>query len=138
MKAFLEMYNSLHADNLHRLREVYRRDVRFVDPAHEIDGLDNLVSYFENMYKNVSSIGFTFTEPVFDGTDGYVSWEMTFSHKRLAGGRRLQVDGLTHVRMDGEGMVYFHRDYFDLGAMVYEHVPVLGRIIQTIRKRLGQ
>jgi hypothetical protein len=36
------------------------------------------------------------------------------------------------------GKIYYHRDYFDMGAMLYEHLPLLGRIIQRLKHRLGQ
>ena len=36
------------------------------------------------------------------------------------------------------GKIYYHRDYFDMGAMVYEQLPLLGRIVRKIKQRLGQ
>ena len=28
-------------------------------------------------------------------------------------------------------------DYFDAGALLYEHVPVLGRIVSWLKRRMG-
>lgn len=137
MEAFLEMYVNLNANNLHTLKDVYREDIRFVDPAHEILGLDNLTVYFANMYKNVKYINFSFTDQVVAGKSGYVRWEMTFRHGRLAGGRDICVDGVTYIEFDEEGKVYYHRDYFDLGAIIYEHIPLLGRLVTTLKRGLG-
>jgi hypothetical protein len=33
--------------------------------------------------------------------------------------------------------IYYPRDYFDLGAFVYENVPMLGSIIKRIKQRLA-
>ena len=33
--------------------------------------------------------------------------------------------------------VYRHRDYFDAGALLYEHVPLLGRVIRWLKRRMG-
>ncbi len=33
--------------------------------------------------------------------------------------------------------VYRHRDYFDAGAMLYEHLPVLGRVVSWLKRRVG-
>ena len=60
MKDFLEVFNSLSVDNLHRLGEIYTSDIHFIDPAHEIRGLASLRSYFEKLYTNVGSIDFEF------------------------------------------------------------------------------
>jgi len=32
--------------------------------------------------------------------------------------------------------VTYHRDYFDLGALIYERVPVLGGLIRGIKGRM--
>ncbi|QHF41154.1 transcriptional regulator [Pseudomonas sp. S34] len=34
-------------------------------------------------------------------------------------------------------MNYRHRDYFDAGALLYEHLPVLSRAIAWLKRRLG-
>lgn len=138
MKAFLEMYNNLHSDNLHILRDLYREDIQFIDPAHEIHGIENLLAYFATLYQNVASISFTFLEPLMVDQKGYVRWEMSFSHKRLAQGRPILIEGMTYLEADEAGMIYYHRDYFDLGAMVYEHIPLLGRLVTSTKRRLGR
>jgi hypothetical protein len=138
MKAFLELYTTLNIDNLHRLKEVYDDNIRFIDPAHEIVGIDNLISYFEKLYTNVQSIHFSFSEPVVDDGNGYVRWKMVFHHKRLAGGRPIHVDGVTYIEFDESDRIHYHRDYFDLGAMIYEHVTVLGRLLKYIKRGLGK
>ncbi|WHI49643.1 hypothetical protein P3339_14310 [Microbulbifer sp. MLAF003] len=34
--------------------------------------------------------------------------------------------------------VFYHEDFYDMGAMVYEQVPLLGSLIRKIKSRLGQ
>lgn len=138
MEKFLRMYQNLHADNLQTLKIVYREDVHFIDPAHRISGIDNLTAYFSALYANIDSIHFSFLEPLVLDSKGYVRWEMTFSHRRLAGGRSITVVGVTYLEFDVQGKVYYHQDYFDLGAMLYEHVPFLGRCVRSIKKGLGK
>ena len=138
MKDFLEVFNSLSSDNLHRLEDIYTSDVHFIDPAHEIRGLASLRSYFEKLYTNVVSIDFDFHEPLQRGQSGYVQWVMDFSHPRLNGGRSIAVPGASFLRFTTEQKASYHRDYFDLGSMLYQHLPVLGTIIRSINRRLGQ
>lgn len=138
MQAFLDMYKTLHAGNLHMLKEVYREDICFVDPAHEIQGIDRLTQYFQGLYQNVRSISFTFAEPMIAGHEAYVRWIMEFIHPRLAGGRPVTVEGVSYIKWDDAGLIFYHRDYFDLGALLYEHVPLLGQIIRNLKKGLDQ
>lgn len=138
METFLQMYQNLNRDNLDTLASVYRQDVHFIDPAHEIHGLDQLTTYFTALYAHIDSISFSFGAPMVEAGSGYVSWEMTFRHSRLAGGKPVTVSGVTHLRFDEQKRVYYHRDYFDLGAMIYEHVPLLGRLVSTLKKGVGK
>jgi ketosteroid isomerase-like protein len=138
MEKFLRIYENLSADNLQTLKSIYRDDVRFIDPAHEINGIENLTAYFSALYRNINSIHFSFCEPMVSENMGYVSWKMIFSHKKLAGGKEITVDGVTYLEFDLQDRVYYHRDYFDLGAMLYEHVSLLGRFVSSIKKGLGK
>ncbi len=138
MKDFLDVFNSLSSDNLHRLEDIYTSDIHFIDPAHEIRGLDSLRSYFAKLYANLVSIDFAFHEPLQSGQSGYVQWVMNFSHPRLNGGRSIAVPGTSFLRFTTERKASYHRDYFDLGSMLYLHLPVLGTIVRSINRRLGQ
>ena len=137
MKGFLEIFNTLSSDNLHRLDEIYTSDIRFIDPAHEINGLEELRNYFAKLYANVSSVNFDFHEVVSDGSSGYVQWTMHFSHPRLNGGQTIIVPGASFLRFSSTGKVSYHRDYFDLGSMLYQHLPLIGSVVRSINRRLG-
>jgi hypothetical protein len=138
MEKFLAMYKDLSSDNLHLLQNVYSSDIQSIDPAHEISGLDKLTEYFSALYQNVISIDFDFKDVVQQHNLCYLQWDMTFCHKSLAGGRTILVSGTTFLRLNNDHKVYLHRDYFDLGEMLYEHLPLLGRLVTTIKGRLGK
>jgi hypothetical protein len=44
------------------------------------------------------------------------------------------VQGSSHLKGVGDKVVY-HRDYLDLGAMLYEQLPLLGRVIRSLKNR---
>lgn len=69
---------------------------------------------------------------------GYVQWTMNYSHSAINKGKNITVQGATFVRFVENGKVIYHQDYFDLGSMLYQHVPVLGSIIKSINRRLGK
>ncbi len=138
MEKFFAMYQGLSSDNLHLLQNVYSSDIQFVDPAHDISGLDELTKYFSALYQNVTSIDFDFKDVVQQHNSCYLQWDMTFRHKSLAGGKTILVSGTTFLRLNDDHKVCFHRDYFDLGEMLYEHLPLLGRLLTTIKGRLGK
>ena len=108
-------------------RQLYSQDIAFTDPLHEVQGLAQLRSYFAELYSNVSQLRFDFHgfDQVAEG-EGYLRWKMSFCHPRLANGQVIRVEGCSHLMWRDK--VYRHRDYFDAGAMLYEHLPVLGRV----------
>ncbi|QIA62921.1 nuclear transport factor 2 family protein [Vibrio astriarenae] len=132
-----DFYQRLGKNNLDTLGEIYHNDVVFEDPAHKLSGLNSLEAYFHSMYSNVNSCHFEILSADQVDQRGYIKWLMTLSHPKLSSGNSIEVEGLTFVEFR-DGKVIHHRDYFDLGAMLYEHLPLLGRVVSTIRRKLGQ
>ena len=137
MEHFLEVYQKLDRDSVELLDTIYTADITFRDPAHEISGLDNLRTYFRNLYQNVDQVQFSFVNPLRTNDEAYIQWQMKFAHPRLNKGKTIMVHGATYLQFTPDNMVHFHHDYFDLGAMLYEHIPILGQAIKSIKRRLG-
>ena len=136
LRRFAQAFSELDRHNLQHLDELYSVDVRFTDPLHEVQGLAELRRYFAELYSNVDELRFTFHgfDQVAEG-EGYLRWNMRYSHPRLAGGRAISVEGCSHLLWHDR--VYRHRDYFDAGALLYEHLPMMGRVIAWLKRRLA-
>ena len=134
---FIALYQQLDRQQLHRLPEVYADEVIFIDPAHRIEGLAALGDYFAALYQRLAYCRFEIISQQHEGAQAWLSWVMTFSHPRLAAGQPIRVEGATRLEFDAEGKVRVHRDYFDLGALLYEQLPLLGPLVRVIKGRLG-
>lgn len=137
MENFLQTYTKLNRSNLHLLSSIYTEDILFKDPAHSIEGLPQLLAYFEALYQNIHSIEFSFTHPIRANDIAYVQWIMKFSHPKLKKGDNIEVPGMSFLKFHKSGKVTYHQDQFDLGCMLYEHLPLLGRAITAVKRRLG-
>ncbi|MFM5335056.1 nuclear transport factor 2 family protein [Aeromonas enteropelogenes] len=137
LACFVALYQQLDRQQLHRLSEVYADEVIFIDPAHRIEGLAALSDYFAALYQRLAYCRFVITSQQQQGRQAWLGWTMIFSHPRLRGGKPVTVEGATRLEFDEEGKVCLHRDYFDLGAMLYEQLPLLGSLVRTIKGRLG-
>ena len=133
----MEAFEHLGPDNLDAVQGLYAEDIYFEDPAHGIQGLAALMSYFKVLFANVERCQFRFHQAVPMGDDLFMSWTMLVQHRKLRGGELIRVEGVSYLKTRN-GKVYYHRDYFDMGAMVYENVPLLGSIVRAIKQRLGQ
>ena len=138
LQRFAEEFARLNAGNLERLADLYSADVHFTDPLHEVCGLDELQRYFSELYANVEQLHFEFIshDLVADG-QGYLRWVMSYRHPRLNRGRLISLEGCSLLRWNAEGKVERHRDYFDAGALIYQHVPLLGTAIRWLQRRLA-
>ncbi len=132
-----QVYSKLSKENLHSLSQIYHQEVIFEDSAHKINGWKDLKRYFENLYQNVNSCHFDIHSEHQSEDSGFLVWTMHLSHPKLKGGSSVAVKGVSHVKFS-DGKVIHHRDYFDMGEMLYENLPVLGSVIRTIKQRLGQ
>ena len=137
LSRFIALYQQLNLQQLHRLPEVYADEVIFIDPAHRIEGLAALSNYFAALYQRLSYCRFEIVSQQQQGAQAWLGWVMTFSHPRLASGQPIRVEGATRLEFDAEGKVRVHRDYFDLGALLYEQLPLLGPLVRVIKGRLG-
>ena len=137
LNQFISVYHQLDKNNLELLEALYHQDIHFQDPVHQISGLDNLMAYCKFMYSNTTHCRFHIFDVIFDGEQAGVYWTMKYRHPKLNGGDTITVEGHTQVKGDGE-LVTVHRDYLDMGAMVYEHAPLLGRFVRWLKHRLAQ
>ncbi|EEQ16314.1 hypothetical protein yfred0001_34010 [Yersinia frederiksenii ATCC 33641] len=135
MARFSQFYTTLDIARLANLSDVYHRDIYFVDPVGEHQGLSSLEAYFQLLISNLSTCSFTLTDIQHHEQQATVCWHMTYSHPRLRRGSLLSLEGISQLRF-AEQRVIYQRDYYDLGAMLYEHIPLLGGVVVKLKKRL--
>ncbi|WON78067.1 nuclear transport factor 2 family protein [Serratia sp. UGAL515B_01] len=135
MARFSQLYNSLDNAILDSLHEVYHCQVQFIDPVGEHRGLKALDGYFRQLLTNVDYCHFFITDCQYDANQAVVCWQMKYAHPRLQRGRELMLEGISRLRFADQRIIY-QRDYYDLGAMLYEHIPLLQQIILGIKRRM--
>lgn len=136
LERFISLYQALNKDNVASLRDVYSDNVTFSDPAHSLHSWQALEFYFNQLFENVISCEFEIHEFALNVDNAFLNWTMTFAHPKLEQGKTRTLDGCSKL-IFSQGKIVSHRDYFDLGAMIYEGVPVLGGVVKYIKKRLG-
>lgn len=132
--SFKSIFNRLGKDTLFLVDELYDRDVEFIDPVHSIKGASALKVYFASLYDGVASCHFDWLAEVVGDGEAMVTWEMRLVHKRLRAREPVVIPGASHIRFTEK--VTFHHDYFDLGKLIYERIPILGAAVRTIKKKL--
>lgn len=133
---FVTLFNQLDKGAIDQVDSLYTADIYFIDPVHRIAGLDAFKHYLCELYQSVEHCQFEMNELVGDDTNMVIGWTMELLHPRLNRGKPFRIEGCSHIKWRGE-RIHYHRDYFDLGAMLYEHLPLLGRLVRAVKSRLS-
>lgn len=134
LEKFVDIYQKLNTDNLTLLSSIYHDDITFMDPVHKVEGLVDLHKYFEGLYTNLSHCDFVIHDVIFNDKHAAIYWEMTYKHAKLNRGEEVAVSGTSRITGVNDKVI-FHRDYLDLGVMLYEQLPVIGRVIKWIKTK---
>lgn len=129
-------FNKFDGTNMNVLDLFYAPEVHFTDPVKDIKGLANLKSYYLHVYKNVTKIEFDFHHFIVNHHEVFAEWNMKLQARGLNSGKTFTVRGCSVFKFDQHGLVIAHSDYLDLGQMVYEKLPLIGRLILSIKSRL--
>ncbi|MBX2808820.1 MAG: nuclear transport factor 2 family protein [Cellvibrionaceae bacterium] len=131
LKTYYEHFGS---ESSAALSALYAEDITFIDPLHRIEGLNALSEYFEHMSQGLLMCRFEFIGETYGQQDIWLKWIMHYRHRRIKQGQALSIQGASHLIVGDK--ISFHQDFYDLGAMLYEHLPVLGSGVRWLKQRL--
>jgi len=117
-----------------RITEVYSDSLYFNDTLHTHTSAVDLAQYMEGMAKRVHAIDINFDDVIVSEKDAYVRWSMSF--KSNANSAPINSVGMTHLRFNSKGKIILHQDYWDGVEGFYRTVPILGFMLERIRKAL--
>lgn len=135
LRLFADTYARLGGHTVSQMEKLYDRNVVFRDPVHGIRGLLPLQDYMKGLVAGVHSCRFDCHEWIVDADRACVLWDMQLRHPSLRSGERITVRGMSRLHF-GE-QILLHEDAYDLGAMLYEHVPLMGHGIRWLKQRLA-
>jgi len=132
---FIDYYAELDNQPPSALAELYDAQAALIDPFGEHRGLFAIQRYFTHLLANVEHCRFVIDAPVCDGHRFALTWTMNWSHPSIAGGETLTLPGCSMVEV-GNDRVVLQRDYYDAGEMIYEHLPLLGWAVRSVKRRV--
>jgi hypothetical protein len=132
-----QFFNSINKDSMDLVEQFYDPSALLIDPVGQHKGVQGIKSYYTSVYENVKTIRFNFKSAVQSGNTQILFWTMTYTHPDLNGGSEIYVEGSSHIEFSPQSKkAIYHRDYFDMGQMVYEQIPVISWIIKKIKSRM--
>ncbi|REG82395.1 nuclear transport factor 2 family protein [Marinomonas pollencensis] len=133
IERFKHFYKDLKHIPLPHIGDIYDDNVIFKDPVQEVRSVEQLHAYLSDSCMDVHSGCFEYLDQLVTENSAYIKWNMHFKHPKL-GNKTLTVRGISQIQFNER--IYYHEDVYDLGQMLYEHVPLLGCVVKGLKTRL--
>ena len=134
----VDFFESLKPADVARMGEFYTTDAYFKDPFNEVRGVPEVQRIFRHMYEALEGPRFIVHEQIVDGSQCFLVWDFEFRFKRFDKTRLQTVRGGSHLKLSPDGLVAFHRDYWDAAEELYEKLPVVGSVMRWLKRRAAQ
>ena len=108
-------------------------DIQFKDPFNDLSGLDAFRRLLVKTLNDVRDPNFHVTHRVWADDVLFLRWSFEGQVKGL---NHWNVEGMSEIRFDEQGLVCTHIDHWDAAEQFYAKLPIIGTIIRLIRRRL--
>jgi hypothetical protein len=130
-----DLYTNLTAVETADVARVYSNAIVFRDPLHQVEGIEPFCNYLNGLSQNLNYCRFEFIDTTTTANRSWLRWNMHYSHPAIRRGAGLTLEGTSLLQHKNDKVVY-QQDYYDMGAMLYEHLPMMGGAIRLLKKRL--
>lgn len=132
---FARYFEQLQPADIARLGQYYAADARFKDPFNDVRGVPAIAQIFSHMFESLDQPRFVVTQQLQQGSDAFLSWDFIFRFKNFRRGELQRIEGATHLKLDDDGLVTLHRDYWDAAEELYEKLPLVGGLMRWLKAR---
>lgn len=117
--------------------QTYAPDVYFNDTLKSVRGRDALQHYLTDSANGAEDCRVHVHETTRTAHGEHlVRWSMMIRFKKLRRGVDTWSIGMSHLRLDAQGLVVYQQDYWNAADGLFQHVPLLGWAIGAIKRRL--
>lgn len=136
LEDYVDFFENLTPESLHRLWELCAPDIHFRDPFNDSRGIEPFQAALSKMFQDLPEPRFTVTDKAVGNKACYLRWIFTFDSKSAPNGFR-QIAGVSEIHLNAAGKVTAHIDHWDAANQIYERIPVLGSLLRMVRGRLS-
>ena len=136
VSSLMNFYEQFNHERLESLDTLYTQDVEFRDPVHTMYGILSLKAYMKKLATDLSFYRIRYTDMLAAENQAYLTWEMDYAHPKVNGGEVITVRGMSHIKYTTR--IFYHEDSYEMGALLYEKLPVIGSITTFLKQRLGK
>lgn len=132
---FVRYFEQLQPADIVRLDQHYAADARFKDPFNDVRGVPAIARIFQHMFDSLEQPRFVVARQLLQGSEAFLSWEFTFRFRNFKREQLQRIEGATHIKLNDDGLVTLHRDYWDAAEELYEKLPLVGSLMRWLKAR---
>ena len=134
----VDFFEALQPADVARMGTFYSGQAWFKDPFNEVRGLAEVQRVFSHMYVALDQPHFVVTGQLVDGAQCFLTWNFVFRFKRFRTSTWQTVRGGSHLKLNADGQIEYHRDYWDAAEELYEKLPAVGSLMRWLKRRSNQ
>jgi steroid Delta-isomerase len=127
-------FETLSPSDLKHLDRIYHPQVQFKDPFNEVQGVKAVQAVFQHMFNTLHEPRFVVQQALVQGNACFLTWDFLFRFQRSRDTPQT-IHGASHLKLDAQGLITWHRDYWDAAEELYEKLPLLGGLMRWIKKK---
>lgn len=133
--AYIACLEALTPERLPELSGHLAPQARFKDPFNDVVGREAVIRVFSKMFEDVTDIDFSARDLACSGSVCFFAWTLRCRLRR--NGKPLAFEGATELHLDDEGRIAAHIDHWDAAGQLYAKLPLLGPLLNRLRRRLS-
>jgi hypothetical protein len=132
--AYADYFATLTPENVGNLRALVTADMHFKDPFNDINGVDRVIGLLHHMFETTQGAKFVIRDHALGSSLAFISWDFRCTVARLG---QLELVGVSELRFTDDLRVRAHIDHWDAGEQLYQRLPLLGSVLNLIKRRLA-
>ena len=134
VERIVNAFEQLQRGDVARLGDLYAADAHFKDPFNEVQGVAAIQAIFAHMFVALNEPRFVVHDIICQGDQCFLSWDFIFRFKRFSPDLQT-VRGSSHLKLNAQGQITLHRDYWDAAEELYEKLPVVASVMRWLKRR---
>ena len=133
LKEFKELFLNLNESKLDDIVSYYDENAFFKDPFNEFNGREKLKKLFLHMFITFKNPHFVFIDTIENSEGIFLTWDFIFSYKE----KLFKIHGSSHLKLNGEKKIVYHRDYWDVGEELLLKIPIIKSFYGLFQSKLA-
>ena len=128
---YIRLFEELSVERIDGIEHFVSVNIKFKDPFNDISGLDAFCRLLVKMIDDVEGLRFEVIHRAWTEDVLFLRWSFQGKVK----GHNWEIQGMSEIIFDEQGLVCQHIDHWDAAEQFYEKLPLVGTILRIIKRR---